>query len=368
MSLGKKGFCLDISTWVSGPTTAVGLCAIRMSAEILSYAKTLDFEVEFFSRRPLSKGMKQRLVQLLGLERVEELKFAPKIRRFVCAFKGQVFVSFDHRLVPVYGAKKIVFVHDCWTMRDNPWQSKEFMSVQRPKILKALADSDLILCPSEVVAGELSAFTRKATSQIHVLPWGPMVSCELGHEAFDSKTLLMIGTFETRKNHRLAFELAKKLGSSWRWIFVGSSGFGSNRIEKGLEELRASDFQVTTLSKLSESEMKNVYKSAFAVLCPSFEEGFGLTVLESITIGRPVWASKISSHVEIGDQAIEYFDPLASDLDQLASKILDASRNQLRYQNLVLAGHKQAQKFSWKTSGTKFMNFALPLMSNQTHK
>lgn len=355
----RQGFCLDLTTWVVGPTTAVGLCALRLSREIAQHVRKRGWELEIFSRRTITAELRERLAQQLGFENAAEVQWASRWRRYRAAFVGQHFISFDHRLPRVSGARRVCVVHDAWTLRNNPWQDQTFQRRQRPKVLQALSRADVIFCPSTVVARELSAFHRQATTQIHVLPWAAMVSGSVDHDAFTEPQLLMIGTWELRKNHAWMFRLARELGPKWRWALVGGEGFGSDELLGRLSELETEGIRVERLARLSESEMREAYRNAFAVLCPSFEEGFGLTVLEAMSLGRPVWASKIASHQEIGGDTIPYFDPLGSDVVQVADQIMELSRNALEYQNRIYRAQRRAEMFSWSACGDQFISKVL---------
>ncbi len=353
MKPGNKHLCLDVSTWVRGPTTAVGLCALRMCREVLPLATALGYAVEFFSRDRIGFDEKKIFFQLLGSD--QEYRWAPFWRRWFARVKNQIFVSFDHRLLPVRGAKKIIVVHDAWTLRSNPWQSPEFQRSQKSKILSAIARADVIFCPSQKVADEVSVFDRKATARIHVLPWGSMVDGPCDSLSFESRTLVMVATLESRKNHELVFRLATRMGSKWRWIFVGADGFGASQSNYCVQELIDRGYQVQRLQKLSVTEVLEVYREAFAVICPSFEEGFGLTVLEGMVLGRPVWASKIATHQEVGRSAVNYFDPLGEDLEVVVDQLKDLARSKTKYEEQILRGFERAKDFHWRHTAQRFL-------------
>ncbi len=46
------------------------------------------------------------------------------------------------------------------------------------------------------------------------------------------------------------------------------------------------------------------------MLMPSFEEGFGIPVIEALSVGVPVICSDIVAHREVGGEAPDYLDPL----------------------------------------------------------
>ena len=63
------------------------------------------------------------------------------------------------------------------------------------------------------------------------------------------------------------------------------------------------------------------YASAECLVIPSLYEGFGLPLLEAMSLNCPVLCSRTSSLVEIGAEAAIFFDPYS--LEDLQHKIED---------------------------------------------
>lgn len=102
------------------------------------------------------------------------------------------------------------------------------------------------------------------------------------------------------------------------------------------------------ISPLDE-DLVGLYNRAQVFLCPSFKEGFGLPVLESMACGTPVVVSAGTSLVEItGDCGIAV-DPRSDESLALAvDEILEGSR--------IVAGEplvERARLFSWKDTANK---------------
>ncbi len=76
-----------------------------------------------------------------------------------------------------------------------------------------------------------------------------------------------------------------------------------------LIEARKLSGRVSILSGLSFERMKCLYENAIALVLPSFSEGFGLPVLEAMTLGTPVIASNIAPIVEIASDAALLVNP-----------------------------------------------------------
>lgn len=66
---------------------------------------------------------------------------------------------------------------------------------------------------------------------------------------------------------------------------------------------------VSFMPFLAETELRNLYRQARAVIVPSFAEGFGIPLLEAMASGAPVLTSNVTSLPEVGGDAPYYFDP-----------------------------------------------------------
>ena len=105
---------------------------------------------------------------------------------------------------------------------------------------------------------------------------------------------------------------------------------------------------------LSDKELANAYAGARAFCFPSLEEGFGLPLLEAMTLGCPVLTSNVSCLPEIAGPAVQVdpysVDALAGGLRRLLA--LDpASRK-----NLVQAGREWAAGFSWQAAARRYLD------------
>jgi len=75
-----------------------------------------------------------------------------------------------------------------------------------------------------------------------------------------------------------------------------------------LRPISTNDGNIIVLDFLSDRYLHTLIKNAFAVVCPSFYEGFGLPLLESMNLGVPVISANNSSLPEVGQDAVLYFD------------------------------------------------------------
>lgn len=97
---------------------------------------------------------------------------------------------------------------------------------------------------------------------------------------------------------------------------------------------------------VTDDELVALYKGAKVFVMPSFEEGFGIPILEAMACSCPVASSNTASLPEVGGDACLYFDPAKpDDMIKKISRVLDDE--QLR-QMLIEKGLKRYKEFSWR--------------------
>jgi glycosyltransferase involved in cell wall biosynthesis len=80
------------------------------------------------------------------------------------------------------------------------------------------------------------------------------------------------------------------------------------------EHLRRNRPWLEPVQGLEDSELAWLYRNAAAVIVPSRHEGFGLPVVEALSLGAPVVASDIPALREVGGRAARFAPPDAPDV------------------------------------------------------
>ena len=137
---------------------------------------------------------------------------------------------------------------------------------------------------------------------------------------------VVCGSIEPRKNHSLLHEVWKNLSSQLgeatpHLVVVGSPGWNSEKLLSQLENCAATRRRIHPVSGLSTPALKQLLVGARGLLMPSWNEGFGLPVLEANALGIPVIASDIPSHREVASEPTFLLNP--SDVDAWEGILLD---------------------------------------------
>jgi glycosyltransferase involved in cell wall biosynthesis len=162
---------------------------------------------------------------------------------------------------------------------------------------------------------------------------------------------LSVGTIEPRKNHGRLLEAYRIVRTEDRDCFplvlAGGKGWLMNDFEARLTDLGLRE-SVVLAGYVSDAELQWLYQNCFALIYPSLFEGFGMPVLEALTLGAPVLCSNATSLPEVGGKGVMFFDPI--DPCSIASAMKRLANGDVDREVLRSTGREQANKFSWARS------------------
>jgi hypothetical protein len=127
--------------------------------------------------------------------------------------------------------------------------------------------------------------------------------------------VLCVCTIEIRKNHlyllRIWRELMRKHGKGNipKLILVGRRGWRVDDFFSQLEGTNYLDNHVQVLHDLSDAELQALYQNCLFTVFPSFCEGWGLPVGESLVFGKICIASGTTSIPEVAEEFAVSIDP-----------------------------------------------------------
>jgi hypothetical protein len=96
---------------------------------------------------------------------------------------------------------------------------------------------------------------------------------------------------------------------------------------------------------LEDDELVAVLQGAALSVMPSFEEGFGLPVLEAAACGVPTICSNLTSLPEVLDEASACFDP--HDPQSIADAMVRALTDDAHRATLLAARARAVQRWTW---------------------
>ena len=128
------------------------------------------------------------------------------------------------------------------------------------------------------------------------------------------KYILVVGTIEPRKNHRVVLdawdERLSKLGLNL--VFAGRRGWCVDELLQRIDTHSKKDKGFYFLEGESDATIDYLYRNAYAVVFPTLDEGFGLPLVEALLHGAACAVSDIPVMREVGGDSCDYFDPESS--------------------------------------------------------
>jgi glycosyltransferase involved in cell wall biosynthesis len=263
-----------------------------------------------------------------------------------------------HYNIPIFWrGRLLVTIHDLnhllTTGYRGTWRSRLYA---RPMLRRAAERADVVITPSWYTMLQLMDEFGVDRSRIRVIPLC-VATCFVQGDKVTSRARVMLRTSVSRP-----FVL-----------FVGSGAPNKNlplllNAMATLHQRRKDAPQLVVAGKKPEDEMlrlvqtlrlnanvqwvqdpadtllADLYSAALMTVMPSFEEGFGLPVIESMACGTPVLCSRAASLPEVGGDAALYFSPDSSEELRTAMEMLiDSTSTQ---KQLILAGIARATEFS----------------------
>lgn len=127
--------------------------------------------------------------------------------------------------------------------------------------------------------------------------------------------VLSVSTIQSRKNVDLLYHLWQRMSVERvpglpTLVIVGQQGFGSGDLLWQIAHDPAVRDTVLVLHRVSDAELTWLYRLCRFTLYPSFYEGWGLPVSESLAHGKVCIASNTSSLPEAGQGLALHLDPL----------------------------------------------------------
>ncbi|XAU18587.1 glycosyltransferase [Campylobacter jejuni] len=149
---------------------------------------------------------------------------------------------------------------------------------------------------------------------------------------------MYVGTFEPRKNHILLFLAWKKLYSILQentpmLYIIGRKGWLIDWLDRYFEvEPNVSRF-VKRLENIQDSQLEKLMLESYATLNPSYTEGWGMPVAESVSMGVPTICSDIPAYHESSQECAIFLSPL--NVDVWVDTILDVLSDRVIFPDYV---------------------------------
>jgi glycosyltransferase involved in cell wall biosynthesis len=218
----------------------------------------------------------------------------------------------SRNLRPVY------LLHDLIPIEHPQFTTPRKVARHNGRVRRALEAANGIIANSCATANAITAFARAEGLTVPPLLGAPLGSPALplpsDVAAAPRPYFVCVSTIEQRKNHMLLLDvwqrLIARLGENApRLMLIGRWGVGSQAVRRRyLSDPQLRRF-VTIRTGCTDAEVVQHLRSARALLAPSRAEGFGLPLVEALTLGVPVIASDLPVFREVGGTVPSFLGP-----------------------------------------------------------
>jgi glycosyltransferase involved in cell wall biosynthesis len=230
-----------------------------------------------------------------------------------------------------------------------------------------------VIAPSEYAKKQIALHTGINAAHIKVVYEAPKTFAQLIPQTIpqtpaqvSTPYFLHVGSLAKHKNLPLLIEAFAKLDKHLKLVLVGGapSSVHNNDIPNIKAAIQKHNLQnqVVLTGYLSNAEVANWYANALGYVFPSYNEGFGLPILEAMQYKLPIIAANNTCLPEIAQGGALYFDP--SNTDQLAVQMQAIVTNTPAVIATLDAQPAVLQQFSWDKAAASFVALALDGLKN----
>jgi glycosyltransferase involved in cell wall biosynthesis len=254
-------------------------------------------------------------------------------------------------LIPAARAAQVITIHDLDFLM-HPERVEAEMQRDFPRLAAHHARrADHIIVSSRYVAGEVANRLNVSSGKISVCsPGASAWAAEIAQSRASGQRgslILFVGTLEPRKNIGGlldAYALLRSRRAKVPPLILAGRARASVKHHLDRISLAPLSGHVQDVGYVSEDRKQQLYRDACMLVLPSFEEGFGLPVLDAMASGVPVVVSNRGSLPEVAGAAASPVDPddanaIARAMEQLLDSDVAAAA--------AKRGLAQARTYSW---------------------
>ena len=230
----------------------------------------------------------------------------------------------------------------------------KFRTWYRLAVSRAAKAADLVFAVSEYTKKTLVDIVGVRPEKVFVFQQGPGQAIEnLTNGPSDQPQrpfILCVGSLQPHKNLAgvlKAYDLLRTKGhNECELVVVGKKQNGF--YDATIDPKHLDDPDIRFTGYISDEELGQLYQQARAFVYPSFEEGFGMPIVEAFYAGCPVITSDCSCMPEIAGDAAVLVDP--RDPESIAEGMERVTTDQPLRDNLISLGRERSNRYCWKNA------------------
>lgn len=263
------------------------------------------------------------------------------------------------------GLKTVVTIHGLeyrWLPEYQNWLQRWYLPLST---FYAAKSADKIIAVSKFTAAQLKDELDIPEAKIKViyegvsavdekqpgeLPGKVGAKLSLKHGLVGKSYLLFVGTIQPRKNLASLVMAFAQIADEYRelqLVIVGARGWLADADFRAVKVTGIAD-RVVFAGRVSDLELAWMYQHAVIYVQPSWQEGFGLPVLEAMKWGTPVVTSDGGALKEVAGEAAVVVPHGKDFVSRFAKAMKQLLSDKGRRQQLASAGKRRAAAWTWE--------------------
>lgn len=245
----------------------------------------------------------------------------------VCAGSGWVHTNIHviARLKSLTHFRFVLLCHDLIPLLFPQLYKKHDVEMFRSYMAEAFSTADLIVTTSRKNEADCRVYCTEngfVANKITVSPLGFDANCSDGQISslpnclVPNRFVLMVGTIEPRKGHRLLYRVWRRLvldgvasAHGFKLVFAGRTAGMTDDLLAQIRADRAVTGQIQILHEVDDDLLGVLYKAAAFCVFPSKYEGYGLPVCEAFSHGKAMLTSTGGALPELAEGLSPCLDP-----------------------------------------------------------
>jgi len=253
-------------------------------------------------------------------------------------------------LFPVFFKNPVKVIYYTWIIRRGTRQAERIIAIS--------ASTKKDLTDLGVPAEKITVIHESVTVPAELVHRSSRLPDAIG----DNPYLFFVGDNRPHKNISRIIDsyhvMVKRLGKACPNLVFAGAHFESLSAKYANTEISN---KLIFLGIVAEETLVSLYKGAIALVYPSLYEGFGLPVLEAMSLGVPVITSNCSSLPEVAGNAAILVDP--RDVNQLTDAMIRVIQCESDREVLKKRGIHRAREFSWDRAARKTLDLYKDVLS-----
>lgn len=273
----------------------------------------------------------------------------------VAAADSDVLVSPCNIGLSLPRQRHVLVIHDTMVLSHPTCFDLKYAAYARLLFGSSVMNADAILVPSDFSAGKVRQRWPRAREP-RILRWPVSVRVAAPRTSAPTLTVMMVGETAPHKRQRLGIEAVLAARQASRLdislVMVGPDGASEPEVATLARRFR----WLSRVRGLSSDHLGELYKSAFCLIQPSLDEGYGLPVAEACAWALPTIHSGAGALPELAPGAVADGSSHLAYRDALLRLLGDSTA----YASASAAALKAANRFTWASFTTTLLSVIAP--------